>query len=246
LNSLPFAIMLKFRTALIQFSRPRRPMDGTRVNRFEHSARELMAPAVPERECSHSEVYLSDSPTARSPVKGVPTRFEPGFFRNETGYIPSDVQSIRSQATYVSGLPSNFTSSGLSSYGGSMRSVKTASVAGSFADETASIAFSQADRLNADDTESEYKSQAGTLDDDRLSQLSSTTPSQVTVSFPFPFSLKGAQAPTDLVNKITYLLLSARCKAVFSSRSGTLIAACISSRVRWKLGLSSVISAAEP
>jgi hypothetical protein len=57
-------------------------------------------------------------------------------------------------------------------------------VAGSFADETASIAFSQADRLrDGEDTESEYKSQAGTLDDDRLSQLSSITPSQVTVRF---------------------------------------------------------------
>lgn len=64
-----------------------------------------------------------------------------------------------------------------------MRSGKAPSIAGSFADETASISFSQIDRLrDGDETESEYKSQAGDLIDDRLSQFSSTTPSQITVS----------------------------------------------------------------
>ena len=38
---------------------------------------------------------------------GTPSRFDPSFYRTHDalGYIPPDIQSLRSQATYASGLP---------------------------------------------------------------------------------------------------------------------------------------------
>lgn len=123
----------------------------------------------------------AEGPTAitvrRKPVQ---PRFEPGYFRNEAGYIPSDVQSIRSQATFVSGVPSNLTSSALSSYAGSSR-FNGGSVRGD--DDThslanSSIAYSQADRLThlESDAESQYKAD----EDDAKSVISTTASSQIT------------------------------------------------------------------
>lgn len=45
---------------------------------------------------------------------GTPSRFDASFYRTHDaiGYIPSDVQSLRSQATYSSGLPMFTASSG--------------------------------------------------------------------------------------------------------------------------------------
>ena len=45
---------------------------------------------------------------------GTPSRFDASFYRTHDalGYIPSDVQSLRSQATYSSGLPAMFSAPG--------------------------------------------------------------------------------------------------------------------------------------
>lgn len=45
---------------------------------------------------------------------GTPSRFDASFYRTHDalGYIPSDVQSLRSQATYSSGLPAMFNAPG--------------------------------------------------------------------------------------------------------------------------------------
>jgi regulator of nonsense transcripts 1 len=77
---------------MIQFSKPRRTlvksMDPFR--RHDSSAREYLLGA--------------SAPTASS---GTPSRFDASFYRTHDAlaYIPSDVQSLRSQATYSSGLP---------------------------------------------------------------------------------------------------------------------------------------------
>lgn len=49
--------------------------------------------------------YLTGGPTGGR--SGTPSRFDASFYRTHDalGYIPSDVQSLRSQATYSSGLP---------------------------------------------------------------------------------------------------------------------------------------------
>lgn len=74
---------------MIQFSKPRRSLGKTmeQFRRHETNARE----------------YLSNT-GGRS---GTPSRFDASFYRNHSAlaYIPSDVQSLRSQATYSSGLP---------------------------------------------------------------------------------------------------------------------------------------------
>lgn len=59
--------------------------------------------------------YLAPGGTAAPPGgrSGTPSRFDASFYRGHDalGYIPSDVQSLRSQATYASGLPM-FTAAG--------------------------------------------------------------------------------------------------------------------------------------
>ncbi|KAJ2923996.1 hypothetical protein H1R20_g3978, partial [Candolleomyces eurysporus] len=81
--------------SMIQFSKPRRSMmKSMEYRRHETSARE----------------YLS---TSGMPVdhngrrSGTPSRFDASFYRahDSLGYIPSDAQSLRSQATYSSNLP---------------------------------------------------------------------------------------------------------------------------------------------
>lgn len=130
----------------------------------------------------------------------MPSRFDPDFFRTHDaiGHIPSDAQSVRSQATYSSGLPT-FSQSGSTGYpdgvkrGASSYASSTysqdllssdsqsvrddaSSVAGGPA---SSIAYSQADRLRrasislSDDVSSfDYKSQDGRDDDDARSSFS--------------------------------------------------------------------------
>lgn len=109
----------------------------------------------------------------RAPQSGTPSRFDSSFYRahDPIGYISSDVRSLKSQATYSSGLPVFATSSGpfgsgmqrnangskRSTYGGyaasiisqdagQSGSIDTTSVAGS-AVPAALVAYSQSDRL---------------------------------------------------------------------------------------------------
>lgn len=70
--------------SMIQFSKPRRPLD--RMERFGMNARDAMNGGLNER---------GDGPT----------RFDQSFY-SAVGNIPSDAQSVRSQATYTSGIPS--------------------------------------------------------------------------------------------------------------------------------------------
>lgn len=81
---------------MIQFSKPRRPLNA-RPERFEMSARDSlgMSAAAPGMPVSNIAPGAS----------GGPTRFDQSFY-SAVGSIPSDAQSVRSQATYASGLPS--------------------------------------------------------------------------------------------------------------------------------------------
>ncbi|KAI5480920.1 ATP-dependent helicase NAM7 [Pseudohyphozyma bogoriensis] len=169
--------------SMIQFSKPRRPYNKDEGgNRFQHSARDVL-----------------NGTNGGGDVRGaasVPSRFDPTFYRTHDaiGHIPSDAQSVRSQATYSSGLPTfsqsgsypNSVKRGASSYASSTfsqdllshdsQSVRddASSIAGGTA---ASIAFSQADRLRrgslslTDDLGSDYKSQ---IDDDARSSFSTS------------------------------------------------------------------------
>ncbi|THH01664.1 hypothetical protein EW026_g1092 [Hermanssonia centrifuga] len=121
---------------------------------------------------------------------GTPSRFDASFYRSHDalGYIPSDVQSLRSQATYSSGLPM-FAANGpfgtgmQRSNGGAKRSnygyassiisqdvgigsTDSASVIGSTIGAS-SMAYSQSDRLHR---RSSFSSMAGTSDLGSLSQ----------------------------------------------------------------------------
>lgn len=75
--------------SMIQFSKPRRTLSKSmdQFRRHDSSARELL-----------NNVPMSS---------GTPSRFDASFYRTHDAlnYIPSDVQSLRSQATYSSGLP---------------------------------------------------------------------------------------------------------------------------------------------
>ncbi|KDQ07256.1 hypothetical protein BOTBODRAFT_613657 [Botryobasidium botryosum FD-172 SS1] len=150
--------------SMIQFSKPKRTlgkaMDSFR--RHEISAKEALSPqgAYPDL-------------NRRS---GTPSRFDPMFYRTHDtlGYIPSDMQSVHSQAEYTAGLPMFTGAAGpfgqgfqrgingakRSVYGGYASSVisqdvgasginDAASVVGSVApsERASNIAFSQSDRL---------------------------------------------------------------------------------------------------
>lgn len=97
---------------MIQFSKPRRTLARSvdQYRRHDTSARE----------------YLNNATTS----SGTPSRFDASFYRTHDplNYIPSDVQSLRSQATYASGLPL-FNASGPFNAGG----VSKRSVYGSYA-----------------------------------------------------------------------------------------------------------------
>jgi len=92
--------------SMIQFSKPRRTLAKSidQYRRHDTSARE----------------YLGNT-AANS---GTPSRFDASFYRTHDplNYIPSDVQSLRSQATYSSGLPVFTTNSPFNAGGVSKRS----------------------------------------------------------------------------------------------------------------------------
>ncbi|KAK0482609.1 AAA domain-containing protein [Armillaria novae-zelandiae] len=83
--------------SMIQFSKPRRTLVKSmdQFRRHETSARDFLSGAP-------NTGLMSDG--RRS---GTPSRFDASFYRTHDalGYIPSDVQSLRSQATYSSGMP---------------------------------------------------------------------------------------------------------------------------------------------
>ncbi|KAH9843125.1 P-loop containing nucleoside triphosphate hydrolase protein [Rhodofomes roseus] len=167
--------------SMIQFSKPRRTLSKAmdQFRRHETSARD----------------YLGSGLTGDGRRSGTPSRFDASFYRTHDalGYIPSDVQSLRSQATYSSGLPM-FAASGpfgpglqrpngakRSTYGSYASSIisqdvgtggtDTASVIGSAigpSDRSASsMAYSQSDRLRR---RSSFSSTTGASDMGSLSQ----------------------------------------------------------------------------
>ncbi|MBW0482268.1 hypothetical protein O181_021983 [Austropuccinia psidii MF-1] len=94
--------------SLVQLSKPRKPIDRAElIKRFEPSAREPMASGF-------SNNFRANTPS----------RFDQSFYKTHDSFsIPSDAQSMRSQATYASGLPpfSLPTSRGLNYSHGSKR-----------------------------------------------------------------------------------------------------------------------------
>ncbi|GAA6022794.1 hypothetical protein JCM11491_006408, partial [Sporobolomyces phaffii] len=164
--------------SMIQFSKPRRPFDrNSNMNRFQHDARDMLGGVAPN----------GGAPGANG-GGGLSSRFDSAFFRGHDAIssIPSDAQSVRSQATYSSGLPtfsqagSAYPSSvkrsaaGSSSYasstfsqdlllsatdGASVRGDDASSVAGGGIGAASSVGFSQADRLSLVDGGSVYKSE---------------------------------------------------------------------------------------
>ncbi|BGP29962.1 ATP-dependent RNA helicase [Rhodotorula toruloides] len=171
--------------SMIQFSKPRRPYDrNASMNRFQHDARDML---------NGAPNGMGDGRSSN----GLPSRFDSSYYRTHDAIssVPSDAQSVRSQATYSSGLP-NFGQTG-SAYLSSMKrgggpsstfsqdflsSADSASVRGDDASSivnglggvpgsgmsiaASSVGFSQADRLSLADSASEYKSQAGWTNDD--------------------------------------------------------------------------------
>lgn len=189
---------------MIQFSKPRRPFDRNSANnRFQHDARDMLAGTSSSLN-GQGVGGLGGGGAVQG--NGLSSRFDSAFFRGHDAIssIPSDVQSVRSQATYSSGLPtfsqagSTYPSSvkrsnaSASSYAASTFSqdLLSSNDASSVRDDassingggglgsTSSIGFSQADRLSLTDAASDYKSQGGwTNQDDGASAYSS---SQVT------------------------------------------------------------------
>lgn len=181
---------------MIQFSKPRRTLVKAmeQFRRHETNARDymsngMMGDGVCPTVLLHDK--LIDSCSARR--SGTPSRFDASFYRTHDalGYIPSDVQSLRSQATYSSGLPM-FAASGpfgagqrpngtkRSTYGSYASSIisqdvgpsgnDAASVIGSTvgtSDRASSMAYSQSDRLRR---RTSFSSMAGTSDLGSMSQ----------------------------------------------------------------------------
>jgi len=104
--------------SMIQFSKPRRTLVKSmeQFRRHETNARDYLPSAttgvmstdrefdfaLPNKKWNIYQLFH----TARN-RSGTPSRFDASFYRTHDalGYIPSDVQSLRSQATYSSGLP---------------------------------------------------------------------------------------------------------------------------------------------
>ncbi|TFK72708.1 hypothetical protein BDN72DRAFT_293774 [Pluteus cervinus] len=98
-NNLVEGPLNNLQPSMIQFSKPRRSLGKSmdQFRRHETSARDFLSGAP-------AAGVMSDPLSRRS---GTPSRFDASFYRTHDalGYIPSDVQSLRSQATYSSGLP---------------------------------------------------------------------------------------------------------------------------------------------
>lgn len=99
---------------MIQFSKPRRSLGKSmeQFRRHETNARDYLQTAsngmASDRECQLSlRLSHSNGLPASNRRSGTPSRFDASFYRTHDalGFIPSDVQSLRSQATYSSGLP---------------------------------------------------------------------------------------------------------------------------------------------
>ncbi|GLB34623.1 putative AAA domain containing protein [Lyophyllum shimeji] len=97
-NTLVEGPLNNLQPSMIQFSKPRRTLAKSmdHFRRHETNARDYLG--------SSPGTMLNDPNARRS---GTPSRFDASFYRTHDpmGYIPSDVQSLRSQATYSSGLP---------------------------------------------------------------------------------------------------------------------------------------------
>ncbi|KAM5538133.1 hypothetical protein V8D89_008330 [Ganoderma adspersum] len=180
-NTLVEGPLNNLQPSMIQFSKPRRTLGKAmdQFRRHETSARDYLG----------NGSIMSDG--RRS---GTPSRFDASFYRTHDalGYIPSDVQSLRSQATYSSGLPL-FAATGpfgpgaqrqngvkRSTYGSYASSIisqdagpagtDAASVVGSAvgpSDRPGGIAYSQSDRLQR---RSSFSSTTGASDLGSLSQ----------------------------------------------------------------------------
>ncbi|KAF9014134.1 ATP dependent helicase [Cyathus striatus] len=186
--------------SMIQFSKPRRSLAKSmeQFRRHENSARDYLAPAA-------TGVIMSDG-LGRS---GTPSRFDASFYRNHDAlsYIPSDVQSLRSQATYSSGLPMfnapDHSAMATYSYASSIvsqdvgQSVTDSSSVIGGGDRASSVAYSQSDRIRrrgsfgsasvtgtsdlGSISQYDYKSQDDTADMDDMKSQYTGTQSGVTV-----------------------------------------------------------------
>ena len=182
--------------SMIQFSKPKRtlPKAMEQFRRHETSARDYMPGGTDDRELIYfAPFHTSDDPSIvrRS---GTPSRFDQSFYRTHDalGYIPSDVQSLRSQATYSSGLPmfaangpfgagmqrgpaakrgpyGSYASSIISQEGpaGTDNSSVVGSSVGTSDHRSTSMVYSQSDRLRR---RTSFSSIAGTSDMGSLSQ----------------------------------------------------------------------------
>lgn len=166
--------------SMIQFSKPKRTLMKSldQFRRHEVNAKEVFSTAgFADGRCftmMWSLININNIPSFPGRRSGTPSRFDASFYRTHDplGYIPSDVQSLRSQATYSSGLPmfaggsgpfnqtiprssgapkrntyGSYASSIISQDAGNM--TETGSVAGSAiaSERMGSMAYSQSDRL---------------------------------------------------------------------------------------------------
>ncbi|CAL1705459.1 unnamed protein product [Somion occarium] len=179
-NTLVEGPLNNLQPSMIQFSKPRRTLVKAmdQFRRHETIARD----------------YLGNGMMNDSRRSGTPSRFDASFYRTHDalGYIPSDMQSLRSQATYSSGLPMFAANSPFgpgiprsngakrSTYGSYASSIisqdvgpggtDTASVTGSaigMSDRASSLAYSQSDRLRR---RASFSSLAGASDLGSISQ----------------------------------------------------------------------------
>jgi regulator of nonsense transcripts 1 len=188
--------------SMIQFSKPRHSLMKSmdKFRRHETNARD----------------FLNNNGMMSS---GTPSRFDASFYRTHDalGYIPSDAQSLRSQATYSSGVPL-FTGGGgpfappmarggaggkrLGSYASSIISqdagpsmTDSASVIGSTTGpgSSASLAYSQSDRLRRRPSFGS-SSVAGTSDLGSISQYDYKTQDDATDMDDMKSQYTGSQA----------------------------------------------------
>jgi len=183
---------------MIQFSKPKRTLSKAmdQFRRHETCARDYMSGAGDDRESIPS--YTPFIPLScfyfSARRSGTPSRFDQSFYRTHDalGYIPSDVQSLRSQATYSSGLPmfaangpfgagiqrgpsakrgpyGSYASSIISQEGpvGTDSSSVVGSSVGTSERRSTNMAYSQSDRLRR---RTSFSSIAGTSDMGSLSQ----------------------------------------------------------------------------